>query len=226
MATNTHLKQLELNRNKINKLDTVKLSDMKNIESLSLETNQLTIIDKFTLKSNTLKRLSLSCNPIELIEPGVFDNLTQLIRLYLEKLNLKDTDVQSNLFVKLTKLKELSLNHNQLENVSSEMFNGLAELGWLWLRNSTVKSIDVNAFKSLANLEYLWLDANKLFNIWPGTFKPLKKVKKLYIGNNQLNSLNASVFKGLASLKKLDIWKVGNKMSRFDDSIVDELTIC
>uniref|UniRef100_UPI0034C6DF50 Variable Lymphocyte Receptor n=1 Tax=Petromyzon marinus TaxID=7757 RepID=UPI0034C6DF50 len=82
----------------------------------------------------TTKILRLYSNQITKLEPGVFDHLVNLEKLYISWNQLSALPV--GVFDKLTKLTHLSLGYNQLKSVPRGAFDNLKSLTHIWLLNN------------------------------------------------------------------------------------------
>lgn len=101
-----------------------------------------------------LRRLNLSNNNIELIEPGSFDRLVRLEELDLSGNQLET--IMPKLFSKLKSLKSLNLSKNQLNSLKKEYVTGLVNLEMLDIsKNPRFYDIESDFFTGLPKLKVL-----------------------------------------------------------------------
>lgn len=153
--------------------------------------------------------LNLSRNAITQLNPGVFTNLSSLLKLDLSRnqlltlhsstfyplSNLEFLDLSCNflenlpvdLFSELSNLRELILSDNRLKEVSSKQFQSLAELQRLDLSMNNIGSMSLDILDGLQGLEWLSLAGNKLRTIPRSVLEPLTVLQQLLLDGNQWN---------------------------------------
>ena len=139
-----------------------------------------------------LKTLSLSCNNISNLLPGIFENNEKL-----QNLNLAHNKI-SCLTAGVFTLKE---------NRSSNIIN--LDLGY----NRFIE-LNFTIFKDLNNIVNLSLNNNNIYTVQKITFSKMKQLRKLVMSENYLESLYTHLFKHLGRLELLDLRN--NKISHID----------
>ena len=167
--------------------------------NLSLKSSQF-------IDLKTLKVLDLSHSQISSIEAGSFVQLENLESLYLHHNYLEN--FKSNCFKGLVKLKHLGLSFcNSYGDVILEdnCFSDLTKLEELQLNNNPMNDLRLTSkiFKGLVSLLYLTLDSCHILmddSTEEGCFSDLQNLRKLNLRNNRIPILKKSLFKGLSSL--------------------------
>ena len=174
-----------------------KITNLKSLKILRLDSNILTSISTSISSLKSLKKLYLNSNEMSSL-PDIIGNLKSLEVLNLEynKLSSLPQSIDS-----LKSLKTLDLGSNDLSSLPNTIGN-LNSLETLNLYNNRLSSLP-ETIGNLKSLKELWLGANNL-SILPETIGNLKFLKKLWLGENNLSSLPRSIAR-LKSLKWLNI---------------------
>lgn len=161
--------------------------NLNNLEELAIFDSDLS---EFSLKSDT------------------FTNLTNLVRLELQRSNI--SQIEPGAFKYLKRLKRLNLKANKITSINRNAFEGLFNLEELDLSWNKITEIDVRTFDSLNNLIKLLL-TRFVFNpsnvdmIKTGLFMNLKKLKHLCLDLNGIRNINENLFQDCSSLEELDL---------------------
>lgn len=162
---NAGLITLELQGNPLKQVEGPFLQS-KSLLYLYLTNCQLTKLSpQFFTNISSLKELDLSGNPLNVIEPGIFDSLTSLKHLILNNCNL--THISSVAFSSLEQITILELAENTLKSDIdwTSILNNLRRLEHLELRQSGLLSLPKNAFFNNTWLRGLVLARNELSNL-------------------------------------------------------------
>lgn len=131
----------------------------------------------------------------------------------LESLTIHNNDFKLSsvsVLKKLKHLKELRLNHCQLDLIPSCIFS-LAKLQEVDFSNNNLSLlVDLSSLQQLKNLVSLHLSCNNISSI-PQRIARVSSLKNLYMHHNQLTFVSAAVFK----LTKLSCLDVSNNEIRF-----------
>ncbi|CAF0965618.1 unnamed protein product, partial [Brachionus calyciflorus] len=165
---------LYLSNNKISK---IKFEDMKNLQILNLDSNEI-----FNLTSQTIQ---------------AFPNLNWL---YLQNNNFTEKGLEN--FNPLTKLQYLYLSNNLLAKFEPSMLNETKELYYLDISLNNLENVE---FGSLPNLKQLNLNNNKIKLIDKNSFSQLPNLESLYLGFNQISRTNPKAFASNTNLAFLDL---------------------
>ncbi len=198
-----NLKQLKVEVESLDKIDSVSLKKLSWLEDLSLDAVKCS--DKKELigiLGNFSKLKKLSVYGLSIVDRDFFKQFPNL-----ESLNLfdKSNDIQSGSFDSLTNLTALHLSYCKLEHLDGEVFISLTKLVSLDLSQNPLKRIPSKLFANLAALNELNLDGCQLFDLEPNTFHGLDNLNKLELSFNKLTHLNKASFKGLKNLTQLDL---------------------
>lgn len=205
------------------------MSDMRSVESLFLQENNLTKISATSLDNLiSMRVLNLSSNYLEIIPSGLFNKTKNLQEIYLQNnkiyqlpldlfnhlselliLDLSGNQLSSHyidktIFSQLHRLVILNLANNALTRIDS-VFSELNFLQILDLKNNSIGFVDHRAFIPLTNLHTLNLSGNRLHIVNNGLFNGLFVLTRLVLSNNLITVVESSAFKNCSSLKELDL---------------------
>ena len=129
--------------------------------------------------------------------------LSRLRKLDLENNNLHHLPAAA--FRSLAQLRYLNLDHNYLTSVPEKAFGHLSAMKILSLRHNELEIVPNKAFNGLFNLRSLHLDYNALTLVSPDAFEGLTNLTYLSLSHNSLaySSLPQGLFAPLHSLQKL-----------------------
>ncbi|XP_071326912.1 toll-like receptor 21 [Trachinotus anak] len=103
----------------------------------------------------SLKSLYLTNNNIYHLAPDVFDDLTSLRFLTLDRCCVGVAHLEPGVFKNLRNLKKLTIESMGIQNFSKDVFGNLTQLQSLQLNRNVMQSIHVDALQSLPKLLYL-----------------------------------------------------------------------
>ncbi|ETN70779.1 leucine Rich repeat-containing domain protein [Necator americanus] len=155
----TSLKQVRLDGNLIEKVETLAFSNNPKLQLISLQNNNIVQIARNSFDSlDQLLVLLLSNNSIQTIERGMLDGMKNLQQLNLRNNSLSSVD--ENTFSSLRQLTTLDLAYNNLKKIGKKTFLHQTKLFWLDLSNNQLTSFEEGTFDSkIANI---LLDGNRL----------------------------------------------------------------
>lgn len=125
--------------------------------------------------------------------------------------------------VKLLKLHNLLLSHNNLHFLSSEAFIHVKQLRYLDLSSNNLQLLDEFVFEPLVNLEILLLYNNKITQIDRSAFVSMIKLQKLYLSQNQISRFPVELVKEKSHLEKLSLLDVSSNKIKVVP--IDELQV-
>lgn len=134
-----------------------------------------------------LENLDLSYNLIKQVHSQVFVNLSKLSLLNLSNNQL--TFINTNLFSKLTNLRQLDLSNNLIMHFKSHHFSDLVKLESLNLRGNKLKELRSNVFRSNALLRFISIADNNQSVLYNQTFTHLSHLKTLDLSKNLLTHI-------------------------------------
>ncbi|CAH8869749.1 unnamed protein product [Trichobilharzia szidati] len=139
-----------------------------NLRELRLDRNILTVLDAESLIGlSKLETLDLRNNPLQQLDPNVFipcaSTLTDLRMSHDDQATFGGFQTPSpKLFSRLSRLVTLEMVELKITNLTSEVFEGLDSLKVLSLRGNRLIQLPSDTFSSLTQLQYLDLSANWL----------------------------------------------------------------
>ncbi|WKX91556.1 hypothetical protein Q1695_009966 [Nippostrongylus brasiliensis] len=155
----TSLKQVRLDGNLIEKVETLAFSNNPNLQLISLQNNNIVQIARNSFDSlDQLMVLLLSNNSIQTIERGMLDGVKNLQQLNLRNNSLASVD--ENTFSSLRHLTTLDLSYNGLKSIAKRTFAHQTKLFWLDLSKNELRSFEEGTFD--AKIANILLDGNPL----------------------------------------------------------------
>ncbi|KAJ8268060.1 hypothetical protein COCON_G00132320 [Conger conger] len=112
--------------------------------------------------------------------------------------------VPTNIFQKFWRLRDLSLQRNNISSLKRSPFGGLGELNLLNLSSNYLSAIQPDAFQGLTQLRDLRLYNNRLTEFPTGFFEYLPQLVNLDLSLNMLKYFNSSQYKS-STLKNMDL---------------------
>ncbi|XP_048831821.1 platelet glycoprotein V-like isoform X1 [Brienomyrus brachyistius] len=150
-------------------------------------------------------RLSITQNPLQVIDPEAFYPVPQLLSLKLS-FN-KISNLSSQVFSNLASLEQLYIDNNNLDSLKPELFDTLTNLTQLDASRNYLTHLDRNIFEKLTKLCFLNLGKNFLSKLPDGVFSSLTNLQHLLVYENQLEILSSETFKSLTKLRVLKLFK-------------------
>lgn len=181
----TELRWINLDNNRIKKVDKRVLEKLDHLVFLYMERNHLKEVPGNLPPS--LEQLRLSWNRISKISSGTFNKLDHLILLDLHHNELNDGVFNKNTFKGLKNLMQLNLAHNRLHKMPPGVPNALHQL---FLDENRIDDIPNNYFQEFHNLAFLRLNYNKLSDKGlPKNSFNLTNLLVLHLSHNNLTSI-------------------------------------
>lgn len=147
----------------------------------------------------SLKSLYLTNNNIFHLPTGVFDDLTSLNFLTLDKCCVGVAELQPGVFKNLRNLTKLTVESMGIRNFTKDIFGNLTELRSLQLNRNVMETIQVDALQSLSKLHYLDIRNNPLSctcqnSLLQNWTRYNQKVQVVYLYNLKCQSGSESKF--------------------------------
>lgn len=203
------LKELRVNRNKLNELPANVFDDLVNLEWLDLSNTSLSYLPIEIFKNTKrLRHLDLNNNKIMNID-GVLKNLPKLERISLT--NNRIMMINSTTFSQTPTLKNIDLGLNQLETLDADSFENLKNLKYITLDRNYFTSLPEGLFKNNLNLEEFRLKGpGSLRDLPRGLFENLTHLEQVTIENaSDLETLPEDTFRNATSLIIIKICSCG-----------------
>ncbi|XP_045403694.1 leucine-rich repeat-containing protein 53 [Lemur catta] len=147
-------------------------------------------------------------------------NLSLLFNLALLSLSRNGIeDVQEDALHGLTKLRTLSLEHNQISSSSltDHTFSKLRSLQVLVLSNNALRTLRGAWFRNTRGLTRLQLDGNQITNLTDSSFggTNLHSLRHLDLSNNFISYVGKDAFRPLPQLQEVDLSR--NRLAHMPD---------
>lgn len=159
---------------------------LRNLEQLSLETNELTVIPSAALvnQRQTLKNLNLGLNAINEVPVGALDFPR------LESLSLEFNGIAfiiPEAFQGIPALKYLYLTGNKFPSWQTEMYRYVGQLRTLGIGETPISVIPSNAFQYIPNLVRLEMSEAAVDAIERGAFQQTPGIQAIVLNKNRLS---------------------------------------
>lgn len=176
----------------------------RNLEIFSIDQNFLTRID-LPFCGPHMKEFTVSLNavPIPLLQNGAFHGCNTLEKLDLISTNILQVD--DNVFVDLSELRELILFNNTFAEIRSHWLRHQHQIELLRFDQSAITSIEAGAFQCKTFLRNLDLRTNRVERIVTGTFTNMLQLRVLNMGENNIQVIEDGAFANLPSLEILGL---------------------
>lgn len=198
------------------RLDTLVLSHLKSLKSLSFLNCRLprlvtSAISGLQLKNLTIRTVEMAPSPpwSLTIETSALASQKQFLEILDLGFNAM-SQLPDDLFCPLTNLKVLNLTRNQLTGFSSlglvDHTTGhlcLQELQELDLSYNRISFLSETGVASLKNLRALFLHHNQISRVAELSLSALSKLSLIDLSNNQLSEINARTFRDSTELRQL-----------------------
>ncbi len=223
------LQHINLEHNALKTLEGGGLRGLVFLQVLDLSYNQIVSLSGVFSSSakdsfQSLQYLNLSNNEIEILLPGMFDGLIELIELNL-RANRINTVPRGAFTLHLGGLINLQLSHNQIESLQDEALADLHKLAALNLSNNFIKEVRADLFTRVDNivpnhphspasnanpnhykLDILDLSHNNISKIPRTAFEyTLAGIRTILLGFNHITSLPRYGIETLKSLEHIDL---------------------
>uniref|UniRef100_A0A8R1DVD3 Chaoptin n=1 Tax=Caenorhabditis japonica TaxID=281687 RepID=A0A8R1DVD3_CAEJA len=199
-----HLTYVDVSFNRIKHISPRVFENLKNLESLFLQNNQLAHFPSL-FRLEKLRHLMLDNNQIQKI-----DNFSLIDLPKLQHLSMAGNEIDlinENMFGASisSELKSLNLAHNKISSISSRSFSDLDNLQQLRLSHNNIRTIPSMAFSNLRNLRYLDLSHNRIIKILPSALYQLPAMDTLHLDHNNLNEIDRDAFRSFTDLQSLKL---------------------
>ena len=143
----------------IKKIGYANLKNLKNLQLINLESNQISSITSSAFNDTPiLKYLNLGNNQLTYIDENIFKQLKNLQSLFLQ--NNKITFISKFAFRYLSDLRKISLNDNLLQTLEDQHFRNNKKLEKIWLKNNKIQYLSPTMFNGKMNMELVDLKNN------------------------------------------------------------------
>lgn len=181
------LRWVNLDNNRIRKIDQKVLDKLPSLAYLYMEKNQLEEVPS-ALPRN-LEQLRLSQNRISRIPPGAFSKLEHLLLLDLQHNELSDSVLKPDTFRGLKSLMQLNLAHNGLRKMPPKVPTAIHQL---YLDSNKIETIPSGYFKAFPNLAFIRLNYNKLSDRGlPKNSFNISNLLVLHLSHNKISNVPA-----------------------------------
>ncbi|GBM46576.1 Carboxypeptidase N subunit 2 [Araneus ventricosus] len=191
------LLHVDLKENRISYLGEV-FRHNYHLQSVMLTSNNLQTVKNLFRGLEYLNTVDLRYNNLTVITETDFSTMVSMRSLRLSNNSIYRID--SNAFLNMARLKNLSLEFNKLTTLNGSLRNS-RDLKFLWLHHNQLKEIEESEMSNLRKLMRLNLSFNNLTNVHKA-FKNLTHLKILNLYQNKLTTLSRSTFPPRLNIKK------------------------
>uniref|UniRef100_A0A1I7YZ89 Leucine-rich repeat-containing protein let-4 n=1 Tax=Steinernema glaseri TaxID=37863 RepID=A0A1I7YZ89_9BILA len=197
------LQSLVLDNNALTEVPAEAIRNLDNLIALHLKNNQITKLDKLQIVNMTsLSLLTLSDNQIASIEKNFVLNSPKITYVYLNNNNIGSLELGT--LAQFSEVQTLDLSYNHLAEVTTDMFRSLEHLQHLNLEGNSITDIAPGAF-SATPLLLLWLPHNCLTSVTLSTFSGALYLRHISLADNNIRNIQPGSFGYLANLHTLDL---------------------
>lgn len=219
----TDLAALDLSHNPISAVDiksesnlevlTLKFCEIKSftggkhlqLGNIDLSNNNLEDLPLDTfINMDLLEYVILSHNQFKTLDPKLFYNNPNLLKLYLDN-NPLQAIPKFNTTNGRFQMFYFSCNSCMLDDIQNDAFDNMPGIITLSLSNNNLKTINANAFNKLKSLIELDLSYNKITELPEKVFSNNTQLATLGLAGNALKELDTRMFAEVNSLKTLDV---------------------
>ncbi|KAF5270788.1 hypothetical protein FQA39_LY18871 [Lamprigera yunnana] len=242
------LEYLDLDHNRISEFPPA-ISYLLSLKYLYLSSNSLTEVpdNAFANCCSTLKAISFSGNRMNRIPTEALRNCSKIshfnfayndiydIEEYtfsewgfnIETLILSNnhiTNIKSETFFNLNKLKELSVSFNPLMYIDPKAFTGLNNLKNLEISfGLSREEMPIEIFKPLINLQFFSADNNKFHSLSDNSLDQMHNLKFLNLEFNEIRTIRKSFFKSPVHNFLTDVRLNNNKITTIASNTFNHL---
>ncbi|XP_070492353.1 uncharacterized protein [Chironomus tepperi] len=184
---NTKLVSLDISVNPLTSINETLLKNLVTLTSLDihdtkLETSSLASLTIIFEALINLQKLDISSNSIGAVD-SLFSKNVNLLDLNINNIKLKQ--LKDTAFTTLTKLQNLTISGNEIDEFPSNLFEKTTELKRLILKENKFVTLNASAFTTLKNLEVLDFTSNKINKIEKTFFDQLTSLKEVRFASNE-----------------------------------------
>ncbi|KAL9911378.1 artichoke isoform 1-T4 [Glossina fuscipes fuscipes] len=204
----TAVKNIDLSRNGINWIHLRALARLPSLMNLKLSHNQISdvgMIGRIVKDLESLKKLRLDHNIINIVEDGSFVDLP-----YLSELHLNDnriTEIEYGAFLRIPMLKTIYLHNNHIKRIHPESFLQASGSGveTMYIYNNEIEQVSElrSLLEALPALKFLDISNNYLKDIHFGALRGHGTLEQLHINNNLLRNIERDALMAMPALREL-----------------------
>ena len=116
-------------------------------------------------------------------------------------INCSNTSLNSVPLIRLTNVRVLLLEENNITLFERDSFVTLTELDLLYVYSCGLRTIELGSFNGLTTLRKLYINYNEISEILPCTFENMSNLEILDLSYNKLEHLDSDMLSGLIKLK-------------------------
>jgi Leucine-rich repeat (LRR) protein len=196
---------IDLSYNKLTELDEKIFVENGKLIRIVLDGNNFHTLPSFYLNNGqTFQIYTFSCKycNIATLSSNVFQNMEDMINLYLSHNNLKNVDY---LFEKINSLKALDISHNDISYISPAAFKNNKNLEVLNIAGNPLKVLNPEVFAGNSLLRDIDARNASLTKLWSNYNKRIKSLNKLLLSGNELGTLTSDDFVIMPNLEAIEL---------------------
>ncbi|XP_030416067.1 leucine-rich repeat-containing G-protein coupled receptor 4 isoform X3 [Gopherus evgoodei] len=192
-----NLETLDLNYNNMVEFPEA-IKALPSLKELGFHSNYISVIPNGAFEGNPLLRtIHLYDNPLSFVGNSAFQNLSDLLSLILT--GTKISNIPINLCQEQKMLRTLDLSYNNIKELSR--FKGCSSLEEISLQHNQIQEIKEDTFQGLTSLRILDLSRNLIQQVHKEAFTTLGAIINLDLSFNELTSFPTEGLNGLNQLK-------------------------
>ncbi|XP_059154818.1 leucine-rich repeat-containing protein 15-like [Physella acuta] len=185
------------------------------VTDLRLGFNNIKVVNDTDLSNITnLQILTMNNNKLQIVDDGIMSHLTELTDIWLRQNEL--TYIPRRL---PDGVKRLHLDSNLIQTIELDLFTNRSRLEFFNVQENLINSITPNTFRGLQFLNTLNFELNRIEVLESNTFSHLGSLSRLLLGSNPIRKIEAGAFENLANLTELSLSYISSEqfeiMGRF-----------
>lgn len=195
LKNHSDLKNVNLSRNKLTKIE---LPDLPNLKNLDLSFNEINTVEDVSIQNSTIEKLNLNGNIIKTLKNSILEQNQKLKELYLT-----DNRISVVSFLSSESIQELYLSNNHLHYVKRESLINLVNLKKLIITNNKrFYTLNRDGFLILEELKILDASHCYLSKLYVNGFP---KLEILNLSYNNISKIGNDSFKFNVNLSSIDL---------------------
>lgn len=187
------LQLLRLFGNSIDRLDSFSFSNLLHAKEIYLTDNNIKRIGKNAFHSSShLGTLDLRNNPVQKLERGALNGLRHVDRLLLpsEMILIEPGAFENLTDVHYLEIRQWKPRETRWQGVAPHTFRGLKNVKTLQIEKSDLGVIHQFAFEGLSNVEYVYIRNSMITRIRKRGFFGMHKVRRLGLTKNLIDHID------------------------------------
>lgn len=203
----THLRDIRLSYNLLNKLPTETFSSLPELQTVVLSGNNIKYIEQKAFKDlHSMTTIFLTENRLIKISPQSFFNLPKLMRLDLQYNDMRYFTFDAFLNTSIVHPLALNMSHNRIADLFCNYRKPFIKIKVMDLSYNEIQEVSFQILELLSSyLKKLYVSYNKVDLAVPNIFQNMSYLQVLVLDHNRVSAIKRRTFVGLTQLQILDL---------------------